>query len=276
MALTEFRGLRVGCESWGEGRALLALHAGGSSGAQWQRVAALLQDRHRVIAPDLIGSGRTEAWPRAGELSHDLQADLVAAVIEAEAVAPVDVVGHSYGGGVAMRLLLRRPDLVRSLLLIEPMLAVLLREAGDPLFEEYRSLAQGFIDQARAGRGEAAWALFLDYRNGPGTWAGMSDKSRARFLAQTVQTADGFASNLGNPTTLAECRGIAAPTTIACGTETTVPDRRVAELLRDAVAGNRFAPIPGAGHMSPLTRPEEVARIILAHLAEVGGPPAVV
>jgi hypothetical protein len=143
-----------------------------------------------------------------------------------------------------MRLLLRRPDLVRSLLLIEPMLAVLLREAGDPLFEEYRSLAQGFIDQARAGRGEAAWALFLDYRNGPGTWAGMSDKSRARFLAQTVQTADGFASNLGNPTTLAECRGIAAPTTIACGTETTVPDRRVAELLRDAVAGNRFAPIP--------------------------------
>jgi lipase len=97
-----------------------------------------LQGQHKIIAPDLIGFGRTGAWPRSGELTHDLQAELVAALIGEEGGGAVDVVGHSYGGAVAVRLALRRPELVRTLVLVEPVLTLLLREAGDPLFGEYR------------------------------------------------------------------------------------------------------------------------------------------
>jgi pimeloyl-ACP methyl ester carboxylesterase len=57
------------------------------------------------------------------------------------------------------------------------------------------------------------------------------------------------------------------PTTVVRGEATTAPDRRVAELLRDAIPGCRYATIPGAGHMSPLTHVEELARIVLGHLA---------
>jgi pimeloyl-ACP methyl ester carboxylesterase len=78
MGETEFRGIPVHYESWGAGPPLVMLHAGGGSGGQWQRVASSLQGHHRIIAPDLIGFGRTGAWPRSGELTHDLQADLVA------------------------------------------------------------------------------------------------------------------------------------------------------------------------------------------------------
>ncbi len=229
-------------------------------------MAPLLQDRCRLIAPDLLGFGRTGAWPVPGELTHDLQADLVAALIDGDGCGSVDVLGHSYGGATALRLVARRPELVRSLVLVEPVVTVLLREAGDTLFDEYRGMAEGFIHFARAAQPEDAWRLFLDYRNGPGTWAGMQERAKARFLSQTDQTLDGFLSNLSNPTTLAECRGIAVPTTIVCGADTTAPDRRVTELLRAAMPESQYTIVPGAGHMSPLTHPDALARIVLDHL----------
>jgi pimeloyl-ACP methyl ester carboxylesterase len=270
MPQAEFRGVPAHHEAWGAGLPLIALHGGGSSGAQWQRLAAALQHERRVIAPDLIGFGRTGAWPQAGGLTHDLQADLVAALMEANGGGAMDIVGHSYGGATAVRLVLRRPELVRSLVLVEPLLATLLRDAADPLFGEYRDMAEGFVQHARAGQDEEAWALFLDYRNGPGTWAGMAEKARARFLGQTAQTVEGFLSNLSNPTELDDCRRMLVPTTVVCGADTTAPDRRVTELLREAVPGCRYAVVPGAGHMSPLTHPEELARIVRDHLGRAG------
>jgi len=97
----------------------------------------------------------------------------------------------------------------------------------------------------------------------------MSDKGKARFLAQSRQTKEGFISNLNNRTTLAECRGIVVPTTVVCGAETTAPDRRTTELLRDAIPRSHYQLIPRSAHMSPFTHPEEVVRIIREHLERV-------
>jgi pimeloyl-ACP methyl ester carboxylesterase len=268
MPSRDFRNLAVHYEVWGSGLSLVLLHAGGgSSSAQWQRIAAILADEHRSIAPDLLGFGRTAAWHGPGNLTHDLQAKMVASLIAGEIAGPVDVVGHSYGGATALRLALNRPDLVRTLVLIEPILTPLLRGVDDALFEEYRRVAEGFIAHAQAGSREAGWTLFFEYRNGPGAWGNTSDKARARFLAQTEQTVDGFRSNLSNPTTLDDCRNIRIPTTIVCGGETTLPDKRVTELLRDAIPSGEYVMIDGAGHMSPLTHPEAVAAIVREHLA---------
>lgn len=197
---------------------------------------------------------------------------MVAALVTHTGAAPVDVIGHSYGGATAVRLALQYPDLVRSQILIEPILTPLLREPDPDLFEEYRRLADEFIGHARARRRERAWEIFLDYRNGPGTWAGTSDDTRARFLGQTDQTADAFASNLANPTTLDDCRSIQIPTTIVCGEQTTAPDRRVTELLHAAIPASRYVTIPGAAHMSPLTHAEAAAETIRDHLDRCGAP----
>lgn len=253
MADILFHDRPVHAERWaaaaGHNAPLVMLHAGGAAGAQWRKVAEALQDRHAVVAPDLLGFGRTPPWPGPGTLTHDLQADLVATLLRADEGSPHHLVGHSYGGATALRLALREPALVRSLVLIEPVVPTLLRDAGDPLFAEWHAVAEGFLAHARAGRAAEAWALFLDYRNGAGTWAGMEEKARARFLGQTAPAVEAFVSNLENPTTLAECRRLALPTTIVCGGETTAPDRRVAEVLRDAIPGCRYVTLPGAGHM---------------------------
>ncbi|QQS12651.1 MAG: alpha/beta fold hydrolase [Rhodospirillales bacterium] len=130
-----FNGALVRYRTWGEGAAVALLHSGGSSSAQWERIAPALAPVRTVIAPDLLGFGATEAWPAKGALTHDLQADMVAEVVRAAIGAgAIDIVGHSYGGATATRLALRHPELVRSLVLIEPVISHLLRDAGDPLY----------------------------------------------------------------------------------------------------------------------------------------------
>lgn len=263
----DFEGLRARYRTWGEGRPVLFLHSGGGSGAQWERVAAVLSPHCQMIAPDLLGFGDTEAWPVAGALTHDLQAALARQVIDANADQGVDVVGHSYGGATAVRLVVNAPEKVRSLVLIEPILNCLLEEANDPLFGDSEHVAKAFVTSVDKGQPDAAWELFIDSRNGAGTWARMPDKRRQQFVAQSRQGKEGFISNLNNRTSLAECRAIDVPTTVVCGGATTAPDRRTSELLRDAIGGARYEILHGAAHMSPLTHPSDVARVVREHLA---------
>lgn len=271
MTEISFRGVRVFYQAWGQGDPLVLLHSGGSSSGQWQKVGEDLASRYRMIAPDFLGFGASSVWTEPGGLTHDLQADLVAEVIGREANAPTDIVGHSYGGATAIRLFMRRPDFVRSLVLIEPIVSWLLKDVGDPLFEQSVGLAHAFISSVRAGRAEEAWELFVDNSNGTGTWARLSDKTRVRLLAQSDQTVEGFISNLNNHTTIAECQRIEVPTTIVCGANTRAPDRRTTELLKDAILGSHYELIAGAGHMSPFTHPGDVSRIVVSHLARAAG-----
>lgn len=261
-----FEGLRARYRTWGDGRPLVLLHSGGSSGAQWERFAEAAPRGWRLIAPDLIGFGETDAWPQAGALTHDLQARLVAEIIDATCDGPVDVVGHSYGGATALRLAIDCPGKVRSMILIEPVTTCLLGEAGDPMFAESRVVASTFIASMERGRPETGWEAFIDSRNGAGTWARLADKRRQHFLAQSAQTRDAFLSNLNNGTTLAECAGLTLPVTMITGAETTECDRRTSDVLRGALGMALPVAIPGAGHMSPLTHPEAVVSIVQNHL----------
>jgi len=249
------------------GETILLLHAGGTSSAHWRKVAPLLDGDVRLIAPDLIGFGATDSWRGDRELTHDDQADLVAGLLDHLDVRSVHVVGHSYGGATATRLALRYPEKIKGLVLIEPVLTPLLRQSGDAaLFQAARILAYAFITDAEAGRAEAAWRRFIDNHNGEGTWTGLSDKARDRFLAMTMETADAYKSNMNNCTTLADLSGIAAPTMVICGESTCKTFRRICAIVRERVPGCADRCIDGAGHMSPLTHPETVAVAIKAQI----------
>jgi len=261
-----FRGLRVAYLDQGAGAPLVLLHAGGSSGRQWVKIASLLDDRFRIVAPDLWGFGRTESWAGDESLTHDHQALLVARVIEEVASGPAHLVGHSYGGATALRLVLQKKELVSTLVLIEPILTPLLRLAGDEkAFREYDDMAQAFLGHAATGRLEEAWRGFIDYRNGPGAWQALPAATKERLTAGTSSTVAGFHSNLSNPTSLEDIRRLTLPTLVMCGEKTTPPDRRVTEILRELIPGAEYTIIPGADHMSTSSHPEFLANAIRRH-----------
>ena len=262
----DFQGVRVAYRTWGEGPPVLLLHSGGGSSRQWEKVAALLAAGHTIVAPDLLGFGNSGSWPEAGKLTHTLQAGLAARVLEAATDSTVDVVGHSYGGATAICLALAKPARVRSLVLIEPILHNLLKEADDPLFAGSLVVGRTFIEELDAGRPERSWQTFLDTSNGAGTWARLSEAQRQRFLAQSEQTKEAFISNFNNETSFADCRSLCMPTTVAHGTRTWPVYRRIAALLLEALKRGHGATIDGAEHMSPITHPDEVARVISNHI----------
>lgn len=271
-----FHGLRASYRTWGSGADVALLHAGGSSGAQWTEIAGTLSAAYRLIAPDLLGMGVTEPWPVKGGLTHDLQADLVAAVQQAEGAAPAHIIGHSYGGATAVRLALRYPGLVRSLLLFEPVITPLLREVGDPLWEAATRIGRVFVESVEAGQPERGWEAFIDARNRSGTWSAMADQRKARFLANSAQIVEGFLSNWNNPTRLTDCRSLRMATTIVCSEQAIPEDRRLTAILHEAIPGSRYVTLAGVGHMAPLTHPDVVTRVIDEHLAKISRdrPPA--
>jgi len=93
---------------------LLLVHGGGSTiESNWGRLIPAMAASRRMLAVELQGHGRT--GPGTGSASFEGSADGVAALLEELAVGPVDVLGFSNGGQVAMQLAIRHPAAVRRL-----------------------------------------------------------------------------------------------------------------------------------------------------------------
>ncbi|GAA2741027.1 alpha/beta hydrolase [Kitasatospora cinereorecta] len=102
------------------GEPVVLVHGNVSSGVFWHSTMAALPTRYRPLAPDLRGFGSTEPLPvDATRGLRDHSEDLLS-FLQALALGPVHLVGWSMGGGVVLQLLRDRPDLVRSLTLVNP------------------------------------------------------------------------------------------------------------------------------------------------------------
>src|SRR5947209_5190028 len=112
------------------GPCVVCLHSNASSSSQWRALGESLAARYRVVAVDAYDAGKSPGW--AGEAPLRLRDEV--ALIEPllrRAAAPVHLVGHSYGGAVALKAATLLPDLVRSVVAYEPTLFSLVSD-GDP------------------------------------------------------------------------------------------------------------------------------------------------
>lgn len=251
----------------GKGETAVLLHSSASSGSQWRSLAGLLENDFKVLAPDLYGYGASADWAERKPLTLADEAAAIRALLGRDDKA-VHLVGHSYGGAVALKLALQAHIRLQSLTLIEPVAFHLLRHdtqhAGfyNEVFRiganVHRSVAQG--DYA------GGMARFIDYWNGSGTWDRLAENKRAALAARIPKVALDFYTTTAEDTPLSAYRSIVAPVLILCGEHTPAPTRRIAELLAYAIPSSQLQTVPGAGHMAPLTHAEFVNAAVRRHV----------
>jgi len=248
----------------GSGTPVLLLHGSASSSAMWTPVINALKPRFRLIAPDLIGYGRTDPWPEGHEFRVDDELRLIEPLI-AHLPGGAHVVAHSYGGVVALALARAARVDIRSLTLIEPVAFDILRD--DPqAWSEAERFSSDFAERMASGEVEAAMRHFVDYWSSAGTWDSMDEGSRALLRRAASKIVLEFAAVFADPD-VGTLRALGLPVRLIAGDESPLPVRRIAAILAERLPSASLRVIAGANHLLPSTHHSVLSALLLQALA---------
>lgn len=180
----------------------------------------------------------------------------------------VHLVGHSYGGAVALHVALARPGRIATMALYEPSAFHLLRRLGEPGAEaEIAGVAWRVCHGVVTGDYRGAVVAFVDYWNGPGSWNAMRPAAQNALIRWLPKGQLEFRALICDRTPAGAYRGLNFPVLILRGEHAPLPSRVIAEGLSKLLPASRLSVIDGAGHMGPLTHAPEVSALIREHIA---------
>ncbi|MBO9477647.1 alpha/beta fold hydrolase [Shimia sp. R11_0] len=256
MALDEAQRPDIHWRVLGQGpRAALALHCNlGHSGA-FRGLAAALDDLMTIEAPDMPSHGRSGAFV-PGALGGQI---MVEAIVD-RLKAPVDVIGHSYGGLIAVRLAIEHPELVRSLSLYEPVTMLAARGAAPEEVAKNHAHMSKVLAHYDAGEPEAAVRLFVEEWGDGRPWAALPEEIRAAFTRQVpfvVASQRDVLDDIGQ--IMPRLGNIAVPVVVMDGALSPAIMTPACDGLAASLQTARRVTIAGAGHMGAITHAAEVA-----------------
>ena len=245
----EVNGINLYYETHGAGQPMMLLHGGLASSEMFGPILPTLAEHHQVIAVDLQGHGRTADIDRPIELG--LIADDIAALIDHLGLDRPDVVGYSFGGGVAFHTAVKYPAKVRKLV----MAAANIRP--DAIYAEMR-VQQGQVNAAAAEfmKDTPMYQLYQKVAPRPEDFPRLLDKMGALMAKDFDYTK--------------EVRGLQVPTLIVAADADMAPPSHYVEVfklldggLRDGgwmgegrpAGGHALAILPGLTHYNVGTSP---------------------
>lgn len=245
-------------------RKALAIHCSLAHSGTFAGLAGALSDRLTTVAYDLPSHGGSSDWDGKGNL-HDVATEMARALL----TEPMDLIGHSFGATVAMRLAIEHPELVRSVTMFEPVYFAAALQDDEKQFRAALGNSEEFDEAwAQGDTYRAARAFSREWGDGT-KWEDLTERART-YMADRIHFIAGSSSFLEHdsagllkddkfarakmPALLIE-GGVSGP--IA-----NVINGSLARRLPHAVRVR----IEGAGHMAPITHPEEVAVPIRALL----------
>jgi pimeloyl-ACP methyl ester carboxylesterase len=255
----------------GTGPGVVCLHANASSSSQWRALMDMLADRYHVLAPDSYGAGKGLTWPTDKKVRLRDEVSLLEPVF-GRAGDGFSLVGHSYGGAVALIAGLRHPGSIKALAVYEPTLFSLV-DAEAPAPNDVDGIrnavaaASGALD---AGDTNGAARHFIDFWMGAGTWDSTPEQRKGP-IAASVANVRNWGDALFNETTPLEAfAALDIPVLYMVGECSPASSRSVARLLTQVLPRVQVIEFEGLGHMGPVTHPTVVNGVISRFLAEEG------
>jgi pimeloyl-ACP methyl ester carboxylesterase len=244
---TEVDGARIHYLDAGQGEpAVVLLHAFPLHAGMWARQVAALEAKHRVIAVDSRGMGRSGGPPEV--LGMDVVAEDVRALLAHVRVERAAVVGLSMGGYVAFELYRRAPGLFRGLALCDTKAAA----DGDEARANRESFARTALERGLVWVADEMIPKLLRPSPDPAVVKEVRHLVAGATPAGVAACQRGMARRPDSTPTLA---AIACPTLVVVGEHDAGTPPAEAEKMAAAVKGSRLVRIPGAGHLSNLENP---------------------
>ena len=253
--------VRVGdsrLEVWdtGTGSALLFIHGVATSGQLWAPDLAELSSDFRLIVYNRRGYGASSSSPH----NWAAHADDAIALIEKLNAAPAVVIGYSAGAMVALNVVLKRPDLVTRLVLLDP--AVNLKQCLTPGF--LRTLAAvRLLRWLRRDRAAVKyWLRYVSsYSTGGSAFAAASEARREQLLANSAGIFADLASG-GRAIDESLFGNIGVPVTIVDAALSPPFLRRSSQRIRQMLPRARNLTLEHSGHWVALDSHEDLLTIL--------------
>ncbi len=247
----------------GAGNPVICIHGSLRSSIQWQSLSDRLSNRYEVFSPDLYGYGNSPVWPGHREMTVDDEVELLAPVFQT-ANSELNLIGHSWGGAVALKAALKFRHKLKSLVLFEPALwSVLTFEApGNPATGEISQIRYRCARDMESGNWTAAAESFLDYWAGHDVWRKMSEKQQKEIVAGMHAVRNDWHASFNDTTPLSPFTVIDAPVLLLTGSNSPNAARFLTKMIAAALKNANLAEIVNAGHMGPITHADQVNLII--------------
>ena len=247
----------MAARTWGEGEPVVLVHGIPGSGRIWEPVAERLAPDFHVIAPDLLGFGGSPGEPEPDALWADAQARALAALLDERGVDRATVVGHDFGGPVALMLAALRPELASRLVLCATNAF-----ADTPIPLPIRAVTWPLVG------GAAARLLF----SGPAL-AAMAGRELVGDAREQRSTRTIFTTALREVGERYEpversLRSLRGPALVVWGEKDPFFAVEQGRRTADAVPDGRLALYDGCGHYVPVDAPERLAADITAFARE--------
>jgi pimeloyl-ACP methyl ester carboxylesterase len=260
-ATVEAGGLALAFDEQGAGQPIVLVHGAAGSRTIWRETVDALDGGLRTIAYDRRAYGDSGAPEPYTATTVAEQADDLAQLIEALAAAPAVLVGHGIGAMIALDVLMRRPELARAAVLIEPPVLWLSPRGPEVVAELRDGIERGARDGGPGGAVEAYLAQVAGDRaiDSYGPERAGAARADARAFAADLTAGPSWS------VTRRELRALDAPVAIVSGTHSSPVWREVSAALAALLPGAKLVEI-GAGHLSHLERPEAIAEQVRALL----------
>jgi pimeloyl-ACP methyl ester carboxylesterase len=181
---------------------------------------------------------------------------------------PAHIVGHSYGGAVALQFASRHPRYVKTLTLIEPASFHLLRDGDDideRAFREISETGNTVVNALNCGDYQGGMRRFVDYWGGEGAWDALPASQQLALATRISKVALDFWATINDPMRQADLASLEMPTLVVSGGRSPLPTRRICFHLARMIPDVTVRTVATAGHMLPFTHVNELLPLIVQH-----------